>query len=75
MPQEVWEEKWGTKGAACGKKVAVTCAGKTVVGERRDTMPHLANIKSGAGIDLNPSFAKAFGLEQPFMTEGLFGIV
>jgi hypothetical protein len=33
-------------------------------------MPHLANVKNGAGSDLNPGFAKAFGLKQPFMIEG-----
>ncbi|MRW83760.1 hypothetical protein GJ698_06585 [Pseudoduganella sp. FT26W] len=71
LPREVWGEKWGTKGAARGKKVSVTYAGKTVVGELRDTMPHLANIKNGAGIDLNPGFAKAFGLKQPFMIDGV----
>jgi len=30
-------------------------------------MPWRKNIKNGAGIDLNPGFAKAFGLKSPFM--------
>ena len=69
LPRDIWEEKWG--GAARGKKVSVTYAGKTVIGELRDTMPHLVNIKNGAGIDLNPGFAKAFGIKQPFMLDGV----
>jgi hypothetical protein len=67
LPPEDWQAKWGHGDAARGKKVAVTYKGKTVIGELRDTMPHKANIKNGAGIDLNPGFAKAFGVKQPFM--------
>ncbi len=44
--------------------------GKTVIGEVRDTMPHKAKIKNGAGIDLNPGFAKAFGLRPQFLPPG-----
>ena len=50
--------------------MAVTFLGRTVIGELRDTMPHKANIKNGAGIDLNPGFAKAFGVRPPFMLRG-----
>ena len=67
LPPEDWEGKWGKGDTARGKKVAVTYKGKTVIGELRDTMPRKANIKNGAGIDLNPGFAKAFGVRQPFM--------
>jgi len=35
------------------------------------TRPHRANIKNGAGIDLNPGFAKAFGLTPPFKIAGV----
>jgi hypothetical protein len=52
-------------------KVAVTFKGKTVIGELRDTMPRKAHIKNGAGIDLNPGFAKAFGLTPPFLVAGV----
>jgi hypothetical protein len=63
--------KWGPGRAARAKKVAVTHAGKTVIGELRDTMPRKANITNGTGIDLNPGFAKAFGLRPPFMLHGV----
>ncbi len=67
LPPEDWEAKWGPGDAARGQKVAVTYNGATVIGELRDTMPHKANITNGAGIDLNPGFAKAFGVKPPFM--------
>lgn len=67
LPPEDWIAKWGKGSAARGKKVSVTYKGKTVIGELRDTMPHKENIKNGAGIDLNPGFANAFGVKQPFM--------
>ncbi|HTS03949.1 MAG TPA: hypothetical protein VMP68_00075 [Candidatus Eisenbacteria bacterium] len=70
LPPEDWVEKWGTGFNARGRKVAVTYRGKTVVGELRDTMPHRANITNGAGIDLNPGYAKAFGLTPPFLLPG-----
>lgn len=67
LPREDWIAKWGDGGLARGQLVAVTYQGQTVVGELRDTMPSKANIENGAGIDLNPGFAKAFGLVPPFM--------
>lgn len=67
LPPEDWLAKWGSGLKARGQKAKVTYNGKTVLGELRDTMPHKANIKNGAGIDLNPGFAKAFGMVQPFM--------
>jgi hypothetical protein len=70
LPPEDWQAKWGKGSAARGKKVSVTYKGKTVVGELRDTLPKKANIKNGAGIDLNPGFAKAFGLKPPFLLPG-----
>lgn len=71
LPPEDWLAKWGTKQKARGRKVAVTYKGKTVVGELRDTMPKKPNIKNGAGIDLNPGFAKAFGVNPPFMLKNV----
>jgi hypothetical protein len=71
LPPEDWQSRWGTGENARGKSVAVTYLGKTVMGELRDTMPHRRNIKNGSGIDLNPGFAKSFGIEPPFMLEGV----
>jgi hypothetical protein len=71
LPREDWMPKWGNGASARGKKVAVTYRGKTVIGELRDTMPHKANIKNGAGIDLNPGFGKAFGITPPFLLQGV----
>jgi hypothetical protein len=34
-------------------------------------MPKKQNIKNGAGIDLNPGFAKAFGVTPPFMLKNV----
>jgi hypothetical protein len=71
LPPEDWVAKWGRGNGARGKKVAVTIKGKTVIGELRDSMPRKGNIKNGAGIDLNPGFAKAFGLKPPFLIKGV----
>jgi hypothetical protein len=71
LPREDWEGKWGTGDRARGKLVTVTYLEQTVVGELRDTMPLRADIENDAGIDLNPGFAKAFGVKQPFMLEGV----
>ncbi|MCP9229993.1 hypothetical protein NMG46_07000 [Mesorhizobium sp. LMG 17147] len=70
LPRDVWEAKWGKGDAARGKKVAVTYRGKTVLGELRDTLPTTASIKNGAGIDLNPGFVNAFGLNYEFKLPG-----
>ena len=71
LPPEDWRAKWGDGRIARGKQVSVTYQGKTVLGELRDTMPAKSKIKSGAGIDLNPGFAKAFGVVPPFMLNGV----
>jgi hypothetical protein len=71
LPPEDWLAEWGTGENARGRNVAVTYKGKTVIGELRDTMRHRRNIKNGAGIDLNPGFAKAFGIQPPFLLEGV----
>lgn len=69
LPPEDWLAKWSKN--ARGKKVSVTYKGKTVIGELRDTMPRKGNIKNGAGIDLNPGFAKAFNVKPPFMLKNV----
>ena len=66
LPPEDWLERWGARSLARGKRVTVVYIGQRVVGELRDTMPHRVNIRNGCGIDLNPGFAKAFGLKPPF---------
>ena len=71
LPPEDFHAKWGFSNNARGKKVAVTYRGKTVIGELRDTMPRKIHIKNGAGIDLNPGFAKAFGVTPPFLLQGV----
>lgn len=65
LPREIWKLA-GRKG---GDALEVRIAGKVVRGILGDTMPSLANIKNGAGIDLNPAFQAAFGFEAPFMVE------
>lgn len=67
LPPEDWKEKWGSGDVANGKPVIVTWEGKEVRGIMGDTMPKKENITNGAGIDLNPGFAKEFGVKPPFM--------
>ena len=71
LPSDVWKAKWGTKKNASGKGVVVTIKGKKVVGKLGDTMPATKDITNGAGIDLNPGFAKAFGLTPPLKISGV----
>lgn len=67
LPPEEWKAKYGSSKNAAGKPVDVTYEHKTVRGIMGDTMPAIANIKNDARIDLNPGFAKAFGVKPPFM--------
>ncbi len=67
LPPEDWEE-FGKTGAHF-KKVQVRYGDKTVVAELKDTMPHKANIRNGAGIDMNPDTCRALGLEPPVLTK------
>jgi hypothetical protein len=66
LPPEDWQQFGGT---ARRKKVLVTCGGKSVVAELRDTMPHKANIENGAGMDMNPDTCNALGLRPPVMVD------
>ncbi len=67
LPPEDWEP-FGKTGAR-GKKVEVRYGDKTVVALLKDTMPHKANIKNGAGIDMNPDTCAALGLTPPVMVK------
>ncbi len=64
LPPEDWLPLGGN---ARGAKVRVEANGKSVICELRDTMPRKANIKNGAGIDLNPAAGAALMLTPPFM--------
>lgn len=66
LPPEVWAPLGKD---ARGAKVLVKANGREVVCELRDTMPHLANIRNGAGIDLNPDACAALGLNPPVMAK------
>ena len=65
IPRDVWAAAGKTGGA----KLEVRYNGNVVAGILGDTLPHSKNIRNGAGIDLNPAFAKALGLRPPFMVE------
>lgn len=67
VPYEHWQNKWGTKRAAHGKKLAVTIAGRRVVCILGDTMPHMNDITNGAVIDLAPGAQRLFGITAPAM--------
>ena len=67
LPYEDWQTKWGTKRKAHRKPVLVMIKGKTVRCLLGDTMPHKANIRNGAVIDLAPGAQEAFGLTAPFL--------
>ena len=67
LPPDDWLAKWNTGLIARGKRIELSLNHRKVVCELRDTMPAKANIKNGAGIDLNPGAAKALGLRPPFM--------
>jgi hypothetical protein len=62
-------EDWKSFPTPNGKQVEVQYGDKTVVALLKDTMPHKANIKNGAGIDMNPDTCRALGLEPPVLTK------
>ena len=66
LPYEDWQAKYGTKRKAHKAKVRVTIGKQTHDCILGDTMPHKANIKNGAVIDLAPGAQKAFNLKAPF---------
>lgn len=62
LPREDWEHLGLS---ARGRKVLVKANGKSIVCELRDTMPRRANIRNGAGIDLNPEAVRQLGFKPP----------
>jgi hypothetical protein len=62
-------EDWQSFSPARGKKVEVKKGAFAAIATLKDTMPHRANIKNGAGIDMNPDLCRALGLEPPVMTK------
>lgn len=64
LPPEDWKSLGDT---ARGAKVLVKANGLQVICELRDTMPYRANIKNGAGIDLNFAAVKALNLSVPLL--------
>lgn len=67
LPREVWRDA-GKRG---GAPLEVTYRGVAIKGVLGDTMPALANIRNGAGIDLNPAFSNKLGLRPPFLVDGV----
>lgn len=63
LPPEDWKPLKKPRGAI----VRVSANKRQVLCELRDTMPRKANIKNGAGIDLNPAACKALGLFPPIL--------
>lgn len=72
LPPEDWQE-FGA--SARGKKVLIQANGREVICELRDTMPHRANIKNGAIIDMNPDACKALGLIPPVIADAIWSWV
>lgn len=64
LPPEYWAQ-FGAE--ARHKPVKITVGELSVVALMDDTMPHLANIRNGAGIDVNYDAWKALGFTPPQM--------
>jgi len=64
LPPEDWSPFFHT---ARNKGVIVKRGTTEIQCQLKDTMPHKANIKNGAGIDLNPDSVKALGMVPPIM--------
>ena len=68
LPRDVWLARWGNAQRASQRQLAVRVRGQIYIGTLGDTLPWLRNIKPGrATLDLNPGFARAFGLRPPFL--------
>lgn len=65
LPPEDWEPRPVAHLAPV--KVTNPANGKSVIALLKDTMPHKANIKNGAGIDMNPDTCDALGLTPPVL--------
>ncbi len=72
LPPEDMEEAWGSVGAARGKRVIVTYKTNSSTLVLKDRMPHRANIKNGAGIDLNEDARQLLGIPKGAMVRVLW---
>jgi len=72
LPPEDMIERWGAIDAARRKKVYVSANARDVVCLVTDRMPHRANIKNGAGMDLNYAACSALGLTPPVMVRAIW---
>lgn len=64
LPPETILKRHQSLATARLSPVMVQYSGKSVRALLGDTMPHLANITNGAGIDLNPACAAAIGIPK-----------
>ncbi len=64
LPPEDMEEHWGSTLKARRKLVSVTYKDRNAVCILADRMPRRANIKNGAGIDLNPAAVIKLGIPK-----------
>lgn len=63
-------EDWRPFGAAPRlKKATISCGGKSVVAELKDSMPHVANITNGCRLDMNPDLCAALGIHVNSKTQ------
>lgn len=67
LPPEDMIERYGFVHKAARKPVLVTYKGRSITCILADRMPHRANIKNGAGIDLNPAAIAQLGLPKGAM--------
>lgn len=66
LPPETMEAWYGSVAKAKHQRVKVILpTGGWCLCIVADIMPHLANIKNGCGIDLNPAALKELGLKSP----------
>ena len=62
IPPEHMIQYWGSVAAAKHQRVLVSCGKRSCVALIGDVMPHLANIRNGAIIDMNPALCRGLGL-------------
>jgi hypothetical protein len=64
LPPEDMEEMWGVIANAKNRRVIVSYKDATATLVLKDRMPYRANIKNGAGIDLNEDARKILGIPK-----------
>lgn len=67
LPPEDIIARWGSMANGRNKGVMVSANNRSIYCVLKDCMPHKANIRNGAGIDLNPDAVRELGLEPPIM--------